>query len=263
MNTPMSSSNVESECLIVYSLIHILALASLFVVSGSVFDVRAGDIWNDKNYKDWTAEDVYKIKYESPWTKKLAKDAPWLKGRASYLSILPTGCDGRPDLSHANQNSPEMAMGSAIAVVEYRIDWMSSRTMRSAKMRESVLCGTLNQESADEFLEQETDQYQIDVKSADMMPFESMDDEAIRKNTWLIFKKSQMKINPADVGLLRSRGQKRIISMTFKFNKKAEDGTAYLSPDEKEIEFDMQADKFMLKAKFQPAKMMAKDGPDL
>ena len=263
MNTPLKKFSIRHFVPRSNSFGRALAVAFLLMTSGLAPDAKAGDAWKEKKYQDWTADDVYRIKYESPWTRRAVKDAPWIKGRVGFLSMAPTGCDGRPDLSRANQNPPEMAMGATVASVEYRVDWMSSRTMRAAKMREAILCGTMEQESADEFLDQEVEQYQIDVKSADMMPFDSMDDETIQKNTWLTFKKTQIKINPEYVGAMRMSGQKRIFSITFKFNKQSEDGKDYVLPDEKEIEFMMQADKFVLKAKFQPSKMVTKEGPDL
>jgi hypothetical protein len=263
MNTPVNSSTIGFSRSFIISFGRIVALAGLLMTSYGASDARAGDVWKEKDYANWTADDVYKIQNESPWTKKVVKDAPWIKGNLGYLSMVPTGCDGRPDYSHKSETPPQAAMGSAVALVEFRVDWMSSKTMRSAKTQQLLLCGTVNKESANDFLDEESELYQIDVKAPDMKPFESMDDETIRINTWLTFKKSQKKINPEYVGVLRSTGQKRIFSITFKFNKKAEDGKDYALPDETEIEFATQADKFVIRTKFQPLKMVVKEGPDL
>ena len=58
-------------------------------------------------------------------------------------------------------------------------------------------------------------------------------------------------------------GTKAIYSLTFKFPKRAENREPWLTPDEKEIEFASQAGKFSLKTRFQLAKMMVTDKPDL
>jgi hypothetical protein len=147
--------------------------------------------------------------------------------------------------------------------VEFRINWVSSRTMRNAKIQESILCGTMDKETAEGMSEEEVDFFQIEVRSPDMMPFESMDDESIRINTWLIFKKTQKKINPDEIAIQRNPGQKRIFSISFMFNKKDAKGEFQVSPDEKEIEFVTQAGKFALKARFLPPKMVTGEGPDL
>jgi hypothetical protein len=226
-----------------------------------VFESRAGDFWKDKQFDSWSIQEARTILNDSPWTKRVIRDAPWIKGNAGFLSILPVGCDGRPDMSKRSEPPPmEMAMYTR---VEFRVNWNSSKTMRAAKMQESILCGNMDKETAEGMLENGMDYFQIEMLSPDMKPFESMEDEEIRENTSLTFKKTQKKVIADDIRIQRLPGQKRIISITFAFNKKTDAGEAYLASDEKEIEFISQAGNFSVKTKFQPSKMSAKDGPDL
>ena len=264
MNNPMNSSQFEFARLFYSACVRIPAIAGIIIlISVSGFQVLAGDVWKDKDYEDWTSDDVYTILYESPWVKSVAKDASWIEGNASYLAAIPTDCDGRPDFSRKRETPPQLAMGLTMTLVEYRVIWMSSRTIRSAKMRESILCGKLREETAEDFLEQEVDRYQIDVKAPDMKPFEDMDDEAIRQNTWLTFKKAKKKINPNSLRVRRMSGERRIYSISFMFDKESEDGEAYVSPDEKEIEFTLESGKFEVKVRFKLKKMVTKEGVDL
>ena len=239
-----------------------LVLVGMLIVPPVVSEARAGDVWEKKQYKNWTLDDIRTIKTNSPWTKKVIKNAPWIKGAGGYLSILPVGCDGRPDYSRHDTPTPQVVSGLTPRV-EYRVDWVSSRTMRYAEIQENVLCGKLDEESAEGLLDEEVDYFQIAVKSPDMKPFEDMDDEEIRTNAWLNFKNANKKINPYEVRIQRLPGQKRILTMVFMFPKEDENGESYLSEREKEIEFVVDAEKFDVKAKFKPSKMIGNEGPDM
>lgn len=240
----------------------IIAAFGLLAAMASASAFGAGDVWRDKGYADWTYDDVRAIQSESPWAKKIAKDAPWIEGTPTYMSASWPGCDGRMYRPKGNQIPPQLAMGLLTSLVEYNVSWISSQTMRSAKMRESVICGVVNEERADDFLEQEVDQYQIRINAPDMKPFESLDEEAIKANTRLIFKKGKREIAPISA-IPQRGGPNRIVSITFTFEKEDEAGAPYLVPDEREILFVSKSGKFSLKAKFDPSKMAGKNGPDL
>jgi hypothetical protein len=260
MNKLKGITDVVSEHLSLTDFVR-LSISIAFLIIGFVPQSRAGDFWKDKSFDSWTMKEARAIQTDSPWSRKIVKDAPWIKGNVGYLSILPVGCDGRPDIS--DRGAPLQLDTPTYTRVEYKVNWISSRTMRSAKAQEAILCGKTNKDTAEEVLEEAVDEYRIEIVSPDMMPFESMEEEEIRQNTSLTFKKAQKKVTAHDVVIRRITGQKRIISMVFMFEKKSENDEAYLTPDEKEIEFLSRAGNFSIKVKFQPAKMSTKDGPDL
>lgn len=239
----------------------------IFVFAALVLGVSLAafpsDPWKDKDYKTWTAEEVQKILWESPWVRMVEVSAPWLKGPTPHVLMpMATDCNGRPDMSRSERTPASWATGSTESIVVYQVTWQSARTVRSAKFRQASLCGRADMERGDDILDQEQDNYVVVVNSPDMTPFESIDDDAWGKNSYLFFKKTGKKIAPDSVVPLRY-GSKAIHSLTFKFPKKSESGEPLLTPDEREIEFASQAGKFSLRTRFQVQKMMVKDKPDL
>jgi hypothetical protein len=235
-----------------------LALASVAAVA------IATDPWKDKDYKAWTNDDVQKILYESPWVKMVEVSAPWLKGRTQYLMPMPVDCDGRPDMTRGDRTPASWALGNTESIVIYQVAWQSSRTVRSAKLREAVLCGRGNAERGEEMLDEQPDNYVITVHSPDMTPFKGMDEDALIKATSLWPKKTSKKISPESVVINRYNNNGGAPYMlTFKFPRKADNGEPIIANDEKEVEFASQVGKFSLKTKFQLQKMIVKNGPDL
>jgi hypothetical protein len=235
-----------------------LALASIAALAFS------SEPWKDKEYKSWTQDEVQKILYESPWVKMVEVTAPWLKGRMQYLTPLPIDCDGRPDMSHSDRAPASWALGSSESVVIYQVSWQSARTVRAAKLQQSVLCGRGNAERGEELLEQQPDYYIITVHSPDMTPFKGMDEDALIKVTSLLPKKTAKKFGPESVVIGQyGNGGGAPYMLTFKFPRKSDNGEPTIANDEKEVEFASQVGKFSLKTKFQVPKMTLKNGPDL
>jgi hypothetical protein len=218
--------------------------------------------WRDKEYKNWTQEDVQKILWESPWVKMVEVSAPWLKGRMQYLTPMAVDCDGRPDMSRSDRTPTSWALGNSESIVIFQVTWQSSHTVRAAKLRQALLCGRGNEERGEELLEQQPDDYIITVESPDMSPFKGMEEDALIKATTLSPKKGK-KVNPESVSIQRVGNGGIPYRLTFKFPRKDGSGEPLIGKDEKEVEFASQVGKFSLKTKFQMQKMMVKEGPDL
>ena len=235
-----------------------LAFASMIALAGS------SEPWKDKEYKAWTQDEVQKILFESPWVKMVEVSAPWLKGRMQYLTPLPTDCDGRPDMNRGDRTPTSWQLGGNESIVIYQVTWQSARTVRSAKLRESILCGRGNAERGEELLEEQPDDYIITVHSPDMTPFKGVDEDGLAKATSLWPKTSSKKLNPESVTISRYGSRDGAPYMlTFKFPRKSENGEPTISNGEREVEFASQIGKFTLKTKFQMQKMTVKNGPDL
>jgi hypothetical protein len=235
-----------------------LAFASMVALAGS------SEPWKDKEYKVWTQDEVQKILFESPWVKMVEVSALWLKGRMQYLTPLPTDCDGRPDMNRGDRTPTSWQLGGNESIVIYQVTWQSARTVRSAKLRESMLCGRGNAERGEELLEEQPDDYIITVHSPDMTPFKGVDEDGLVKATSLWPKTSSKKLNPESVTISRYGNRDGAPYMlTFKFPRKSENGEPTISNGEREVEFASQVGKFTLKTKFQMQKMTVKNGPDL
>lgn len=240
----------------------IFSLSAALVAAGTW--AGSGEPWKDKDYKQWTMEDVQKILDDSPWVHIANVNADWIKGQPQYLSPLPETCTGRPDMNRPMRTPPQWNLGTMTeSVVAYQIAWRSSRTMRAAQFRLSVLCGRSEADQGDELLEEQPEQYIITLLSPDMTPFDGMSEEALLQNTYLTLKKNKHKVTPGKVLIGHGTDQRTVFRLTFAFPKKNDSGEPLIAPDEKEIEFVAQAGKIAVKTKFQPPKMIARNGMDL
>lgn len=257
MPDSMKRSSVSSRCLTVPTLLCLLTVAAFALTAW------ASDPWKDKEYKSWTQDDVEKVLYESPWVKMVEMGAPWLKGPTHYLTPLPSDCNGRPDLTKGEKTPTSWAMGATESIVIFQVTWQSSRTVRAAMLRQGVLCGRADAERGDELLNEPPDDFIITVHAPDMTPYDNSDEDSLIKSSYLMSRKTRKKISPESVQIARYGNSKSVYMLTLKFPKKTGAGEPIFSPAEKEIEFASEAGKFQLRTRFQPQKMLGKDGPDL
>jgi hypothetical protein len=92
-------------------------LAIFFV---AVLCVRAGDVWTDKDWKEWSKQDVNVLLHDSPWCKR------WAKGQAT-TSAAPPSVSGAGQEGAAGENRPEL---------DYYIQVRSALPVREAIIRD-------------------------------------------------------------------------------------------------------------------------------
>ena len=236
---------------------------SVLVVMIFAGAVRADEPWKGKAHTNWTLEDVQRILSDSPWVKNVFVEAPWLKGEPTYVQTMPPSC-GRPDLNTPMRPPPGWALAPpTISVVGYRVMWNSAWTVRAAHLRLAVICKQADPDDDEEALENEPEGLVISVTSLDMRPFDGMDEDALKKNTYLLLKKTKQKVVPDRVVVVHGVDRQSVYRLTFQFPKTTDSGEPVITPDEKEIEFICQAGQTTVKAKFQPPKMVGQKGADL
>lgn len=237
--------------------------SGLLVVLLAVGSAHARDPWKEKPPAEWTLEEVRQVLAESPWVRNVLVPAPWMKGDAQYLQSLPPNCTGRPDMDRDMKPPAGIVAGMTQSVVVYKITWQNARSVRGARIRLAVLCKQVEPDDAEEEMQREFDEYVITMQSPDMRPFDGMDEETLQKNTYLMPKSTKQRIQPSRVMIRHGADRQTVFSLAFIFPKATDAGEPVLPKDEKEIEFGTQAGKTMIKAKFQPPKMIDTKGSDL
>ncbi|MBI3663574.1 MAG: hypothetical protein HY234_11075 [Acidobacteria bacterium] len=239
------------------------AVALFLAVLLAAHVALAGDPWKEKPYTAWTLEDVQKILGESPWAKVVTVEAAWLKGEPHFLQGMAPGCGGRPDLNKPMRTPSQWVVGTpSQSIVAFQVTWDSAKTMRAAKLRLAVLCGTMDQEDTADILEREDDSYTVTISAPDMTPFDGISEEDLLANTYLMLKTTKQRLAPSNVVIAHGFDRKTVFRLTFEFPKKTDSGAPTILPDEKEIELVSTAGKTVLKTKFQPPKMLAKTAID-
>ncbi len=121
----------------------------------------------------------------------------------------------------------------------------------------------MKQADADKLMAGAVNEYEVLVTGPDMTPFAQADEAKLKAAAYFAAKRSKQKLAPSRVQIQRGAGGKGVTAVLFSFPKKAENGEAEITPNEKSVEFVCTLDKFVLRSSFDPQKMADKQGQDL
>ncbi len=249
--------------------------ASLVCLIAAVLAWGGGDPWKSKPYQQWDANDVKKVFSDSPWSKVVQIDATWKPsdtgGATGGGSVEPQSGGGMKQggSAAANQSSaPSSQPGQTgatptAAEANFAVRWISSRTIREAGYRSSVIEGRLKQDEVEKQLAQPVNDYEVYLGGPDMTPFQSMDEKALQGTATLTGKKTKQHITATKAQLVRSPDGKAVQGIIFSFPKQADDGEPSISPNEKAVEFTCAVAKVKLQTTFDLSKMEDAKGRDI
>ena len=219
------------------------ATLAAFLIFASI--VWAADTpWKSKPYQKWDDNDIHKVLFDSPWAH-----------------VVPAGphSSGISGLSTAGVGSQR----GEYPVVQYFVDWVSSKTMRAALAQRDVLHSGKAPADAEQYASEVQPNYVILIQGGDMAPFMRADEKSFQPNAFLQLKKSGQKVSPERVEYQRSSDGKSVVGALFFFPKKLPSGDPLIQPDEKSIEFTCKLGEPTLKTGFELQKMVNQSGPDL
>jgi hypothetical protein len=229
--------------------------------------------WKGKPYDQWTDKDLEKIFTDSPWSRAgtvtrtwaplSSKDAPTASGGGSAGGAQPNApmSPGRPGGARGPMDSG--AGGTPTGdELRFNVYWASSRIMRAASARKSVLHGEKKDVDVTKYVNEPQEEYQIVVQSEDMAPFVRHDESFYQANSFLDVKKTKQKISPSHVRC--ERDEKGLVAAAvFFFPKKTAAGEPTVPSDEKSVEFNCKIEGSRLRVNFDPQKMVDSQGPAL
>jgi len=247
-----------------------IAAASIFAALAFVAIALASDPpWKGKPYDEWTDKDLEKIFTDSPWARIATVTRTWAPltskegaasgpaGGAQPNSPMPGGRPGGPGGVTAPSGSE--AAGDEL---RFNVYWASSRIMRAASARKSVLHGEKKDLDVAKYANEPQEEYQVVVQSEDMAPFVRHDENFYQANSFLDVKKTKQKIPPSHVRY--ERDEKGLVgAAVFYFPKKTASGELTLPGDEKNVEFNCKIEGSRLRVNFDPQKMADSQGPSL
>jgi hypothetical protein len=260
------SSSVPRFSKVVKAMLACLILSTL---------VRAGgDPWKAKPYQQWDANDVKKIFSDSPWSKVVQISATWKPGETSggAAPAEPQSSGGGAKTggmgggASSQPIAPSPTGGAAVATnaeASYAVRWISSRTIREAGYRNSVIEGRLKEDEAEKQLALPVDTYKVYLGGPDMTPFQSMDDKALQSAATLTEKKTKQHISATKAELVHSEDGKTLQGIIFSFPMQTGSGEPSISPNEKSVEFICIAGKAKIQTTFDLSKMEDAKGRDI
>jgi len=248
------------------ALLGVLAILAMVAIAWA-----GGDPWKSKPYSQWDEKDVMAVLQTSPWSKVgVTAQGAWRPEGAAAADTANLGVAGSAsDRSAVTSGASTSQMGgtekrvAAIAAQQpYNIFWWSSRTIREASARRAVLKGTITQADADKMVSAPIDSYQILVSAQNMYIFEQRGEEAFKSAAFLQLHRAKEKLSPTKVEFQKSADGK-VVGAVFNFAKTNPKGEPAISPDEKQIDFELEIGGTWLRTYFTPKQMADNKGEDL
>ena len=226
--------------------------------------------WNAKPYQNWDAKDIQQIMTDSPWVANTTiqlswrsavaqKDVPPPQLIAGGVQTMPgsTGGGGAGTNPDATNRSGEASQTEQKVVVF----WASSKLMRVASARRSVLNGSMSDSDVQKYATTVNSEYAVAVAMQDMTPFEGKDPKDFEGACFVEGKKSKVKVSPS-----RAEYQKngdRVLDVVFFFPKTTPSGAPTIASDETDVTFSLKIANQTVRADFKPKKMVDQFGADL
>lgn len=217
--------------------------------------------WKGKPYQQWDDKDIQRVFSDSPWARKTTITRSW--GAATQKDAqnpqLPGGGRSMPGPGRGGAQGPNDTAGSESTFDVY---WASSRVMRAATARRSVLHGGKSDLDVDKYATAPQEEYQVAIQSEDMSPFVRHDEKFYEANSFLEPKKSKQKVSPSHVVYERDE-KSQVAAAVFFFPRKTASGEPTIGSDEKNVEFNCKIEGTNLRVSFEPQKMVDNQGPAL
>lgn len=231
----------------------------------------AGDkVWNEKPYQSWDAKDIQQIMTDSPWVANTTiqlrwrsavaqKDVPPAQQIGGGVQTVPGSVGG----GGAGTNPALGDRSGEASQTEQRVVlyWASSKLMRVASARRSVLNGSMTDSDVQKYATTANSEYAVALAMQDMTPFEGKDPKDFQNVCFLEGKKTKIKVPPSHAEFQKNGD--RVADVVFFFAKTTADGAPTIGSDETDVTFSCKIANQTLRADFKPKKMVDQFGPDL
>lgn len=221
--------------------------------------VWASDPWKDKTPEQWTAKEADRILRDSPWTKIIAVPTIWARtggekfgvGAPTVVTIDRGGTrvGTRPS---DDPRDPQNQQGY------FLLRWASSRTVQAVEARLAALKG---KKPAKSDLPADEATYRLELVWDLFVRFPVAKEEDAAANSYLLPSRLGVEFQPKRVEY-RHGPAGAVTSVVFIFAKKTPTGKDLIAAGENRVEFGWRMGPTLLRAHFDPGKMVARDGQD-
>ncbi len=226
--------------------------------------------WMSKPYDAWNDRDIQSIMTESPWVQMTTIGRTWLPVSEKDVppqQLISGGIRSWPkDAPNLSGDSPAVMVRESEASQRGELNvyvyWVSSRVMRAASARQSVLHGEINESDVEPYVRASLDEYALALSMADMTPFLGNDEKFFQRQAFLEMRSRERELSPSHVVYQRD-AKGNLKQVVFFFPKKTSSGEPTIRPDEKDVEFKCRIGDSTLHVGFNPQKMTDQAGPDL
>jgi Ca-activated chloride channel homolog len=224
--------------------------------------------WMSKPYDAWNDQDIQSIMTQSPWVQMTTIRRTWLSTSEKDVpsELISGGIREMPNTTGAtvgtNPATTIRASEESWQELNVYMYWVSSRVMRAASARQSVLHGEINESDVEPYVRASLDEYALALSMADMTPFLRNDEKFFQRQAFLEMRSRERELSPSHVVYQRD-AKGNLKQVVFFFPKKTSSGEPTITPDEKDVEFKCRIGDSALHLGFNPQKMTDQAGPDL
>lgn len=239
-------------------------LLGLFLAFAISVVAASKDFWRTKPYTSWTAKEVHKVLWSSPWAR-MAR-TPYYPpeeygGPPEQVKTFPPGNPRDPDPQMDPLAPPSAIKETYHPEGAYVVRWASSKAVQHAMLRDAELHGSGNS-SAEERLPSPPDgDYKIVVQSANPSPIPWLDRENVKESAYLRADGPGVEIAAERVDVLREDAPARS-RVIFYFPKATPSGNPLITSADRIVEFFAKFGPAALRVKFDLTEMTDRQGPD-
>lgn len=242
---------------------HKLATWTLFVAAMSAA-AAGSNFWRIKPYTSWTAKEVQKVLWDSPWAR-IARTpyypAEEYGGPPEQTKTLPPGNPRDPDPQMDPMAPPSAIKGTFHPEGAYVVRWASSETVQHALMRDAELRRSESSSTGQELPSPPASDYEIVVQSANPSPLPWLDCESVKESAYLRAGTRGVEVVAERVDVVREESPVRG-RVIFYFPKATSSGTPFITPADRFVEFFAKFGPAGLRTKFNLREMAGPHGPD-
>lgn len=239
-------------------------LLALFLASAVSVVAASKTFWRTKPYTSWTAKEVHKVLWSSPWARM---------ARTPYYP--PEEYGGPPEQTQTfpprNPRDPDpqmdpLAPPSAIKETyhpegAYIVRWASSKTVQQAILRDAELHGSGNSSAEERLPSPPGSDYKIVVQSANPSKIPWLDRENVKESAYLRADGTGVEVAAVRVVILREEAPPRG-RVVFYFPRATPSGKPLIAAADHVVEFFAKFGPATLRTKFDLRAMTGPQGPD-
>jgi hypothetical protein len=225
--------------------------------------VFAGEVWKDKAYSEWNEKEVQKILTSSPWSRELL--IAWYPSHGSGPeTAVRVPIIGKPSSDPTRDPMNTDTEAGWRPKSTYTVRWASSRTIRRAVFRQSVLRSGSSRATNSAQLDQVMEEYEITISSfSNLTDWPEVSASEWQADAYLRAKTSGRQVVPSHVEIRRGIQANDGPTVEFRFPKALPNGEPLIGKGETGAEFFAQVGPRIYLVTFNPKLMVAKDGLDL
>ena len=236
----------------------------VLLAAGISAAAASNDFWRTKPYTSWTAKEVHKVLWSSPWAR-MARTPYYPPGEyggpPEQTQTFPPGNPRDPDPQMDPMAPPSAIKETYHPEGAYVVRWASSQTVQHAMLRDAELHGGGNSPAEERLPAPPKDDYKIVVQSANPSPIPWLDRENVKESAHLRAVSTGMEVAAERVDIVREDppARSRVI---FYFPKATPSGKALITSADRIVEFFAKFGPASLRAKFDLSQMAGRQGPD-